>query len=214
MKRSNFALGAMAVVVLTSLGLAACGGGGDDSSTSVSSADQDGITKAIQALAVANDPSACTQYATQKFIDQTNGPASGQAAVKACEKDASSGQGAIADSVEVTDVQVDGTTATASAKATGSVFNGQTIKVSLVKDGGTWKLDVFNGFADFDKEALITAFKGQLQSEGASAQALDCVSQGLEKQDDAALEKSFTDSSDNTLDQQVFAPCQKYFQQG
>jgi hypothetical protein len=214
MKRSNFALGALAVVVLTSLGLAACGGGGDDSSTSVSGADQAGITKAIQALAVANDPTACTQFATQKFIDQTNGPQSGQAAVRACEKDASSGQGAVADSVEVTDVQVDGTTATANAKATGSVFNGQTIKVTLVKDGGTWKLDVFNGFADFDKEALITAFKGQLQKEGANAQALDCVSQGLEKQDDAALEKSFTDSSDQTLDQEVFAPCSKYFNQG
>ena len=212
MKRSSFALGVIAVVV-TSLGLAACGGG-DDSSTSVSSADQDGITKATQALATGSDPSACTQYATQKFVDQTNGPASGQAAVQSCEKDFRSGQGAIADSIVVSDVQVDGSTATANAKATGSVFNGQTIKLTLVKEGGTWKVDVFNGFADFDKAALITSFQGQIQNEGASSAAVNCVSQNLQKQSDEALEKSFTDSSDTTLDQQVFGPCSKYFKQG
>jgi hypothetical protein len=214
MKRSSYALGAMAAVVLTSLGLAACGGGDDNDSTSVSSADQGQITEAIQALATGSDPSACTQFATQKFVDQTNGPPSGQAAVQACEKDYRSGQGAVADSVEVTNVQVDGSAATASAKATGNIFDGQTIELSLVQEDGTWKLDVFKGFSDFDKTALINAFKGQLQNEGASSAAVNCVTQNLEKQSDQTLEKSFTESSDNTLDQQVFTPCSKYFKQG
>ena len=41
------------------------------------------------------------------------------------------------DSVTVSDVNVDGDSATATAKVTGNVFDGQTIKVSLVKDGGS-----------------------------------------------------------------------------
>ena len=212
MKRSSYALGVIAVG-LTSLGLAACGGG-DDSDSTTGSADEAAITKAIQALATGTDPTACTQYATQKFVDQTNGPSTGQAAVTACEKDFRSGQGAVADSVEVTDVQVDGSTATASAKATGNIFDGQTIELALVKEGGAWKLDLFKGFSDFDKTALINSFKGQLQSELGSSAALNCVTQNLDKQSDQALENSFTDSNDNTLDQQVFKPCAKYFKQG
>jgi hypothetical protein len=204
----------MAVAVLASLALAACGGGDDNDSTTVSSADQAQITQAVQALATGNDPSACTKYATQKFVDQTNGPSSGQAAVQACEKDFRTGQGAIADSVEVTDVQVDGSTATASAKATGNVFDGQTIELSLIKENGTWKLDVFKGFSGFDKTALVNAFKGQIQSEGGSSAAVNCVAQNMEKQSDQAIEASFTDPNDKTIDQQVFAPCSKYFKQG
>lgn len=213
MKRSSLAFGVMTVAVIASFGLTACGGS-DDSSTSVSSADQAGITRAIQALATGSDPSACTQYATQKFVDQTNGPGSGQAALQACEKDFRTGQGAIADSIAVSDVQVDGSTATATAKATGSIFDGQTIKVTFVKEGDAWKADVFNGFEGFDKTALVNAFTGQIQNEGGSPAAVNCVNENLQKQSDETLEKSFTDSSDNTVEQQVFAPCAKYFKQG
>ena len=111
------------------------------------------------------------------------------------------------DSVTVSDINVDGDSATATAKVTGNVFDGQTIKVSLVKDGGQWKLDEFNGFEDFNRDALVNGFKAEFAKSGLSGAAVDCVTANLQKQSDQALEASFTDPSNNTLDQQVFGPC-------
>ncbi len=111
------------------------------------------------------------------------------------------------DSVTVSGVNVDGDSATGTAKVTGNVFDGQTIKVSLVKDGGQWKLDEFNGFEDFNRDALVNGFKAEFAKSGLNGAAVACVTANLQKQSDEALEASFTDSTNNALDQQVFGPC-------
>jgi hypothetical protein len=212
MAYTRLAVATAIAAVLAAIGLAACGGSSDNSG---SSADQAPITKAIQTVAVGSDVSACTTYATQKFVNQTNGDnGPGQPALQECEKDAQQGQGGVGDSVDVSDINVDGDSATATAKVTGNIFDGQTIKVSLVKVGGQWKLDVFNGFEDFNRDAMVNAFKGELTKQGANSAAADCVTSNLQKQSDQALEASFTQPNSNTLDQQVFGPCAHLFKGG
>ena len=205
MKRSSLALAAMALAVIASLALAACGGGDD----SGSSDDQDQITQAIDAAATSGDPAACTKYQTLQFTEQTTGE-QGQAAVQACQKDATN---TAADSIDVTDIEVDGDNATAKGKATGSIFDGQTLDVALVKEDGQWKLDDFKGFVNLDKDSMIAAFTAQLQSEGDPPQAIDCLKQQFQAASEDVIEGTFVDS-DTQAEQQLFGPCAKYFKQG
>jgi hypothetical protein len=195
---------AVAAAALSAVTIAACGSSNDNS------ADEDQITTAINAAATSGDPAACTKYQTVKFDSQTN-DGSGQAAVRSCEQDAQNG---VADKVEVTDVSVDGDTATAKAAVTGSVFDGQTLDIALVKEGGQWKLDEFKGFESFDKAAFIDAFPQQLQNEpGTTPQAVACIKTQLQQASDQQIEQAFLSSSDQAGDQ-IFGPCGKYFKGG
>ena len=182
--------------------LAACGGDNNGSS-----ADEDQITAAITRAATSGDPAACTEAQTVKFDEQTNEPAKGQAAVRQCEKTA---KDTAAEKVEITDIQVDGDTATAKAKATGSIFDGQTLDIALVKENGQWKLDEFKGFEDFNRDAMINAFKTQLSSQGGSPQAVNCVIQQFQAASDQDIEAMFT-GSDPQAENRFFEPCARYF---
>ena len=195
----------LAAALLATFALAACGGDDNDDN---GGADEGQITKAIEAAAVSGDPSACTQYETQNFVEQTN-DGTGAAAVKSCEKDADS---SVADSVDVSEIEVDGSSATAKAAVTGSIFDGQTLDLALVKDGDQWKLDKFNGFEDFDKDKIVDGFTEQLKQDGSiPPAAVDCITQQFQNADDETIEGFFTsDSSNGGLDQ-LFKPCEDQF---
>jgi hypothetical protein len=205
MKRTTLATAALAVLVVASLSLAACGGSDD----SGSSDDQAQIKQAIDAAATSGDPAACTKYQTLKFTEQTSG-GQGQAAVRSCEKDA---QNTAADSIDVSDIEVDGDSATATGHATGSIFDGQTIEVALVKENGQWKLDEFKGFQDFNKDAMIAAFTKQLGAEGNPPQAIDCLKQQFQAASDEQIENTFIGNNPQA-ENQLFGPCAKFFKQG
>jgi len=154
-----------AVLIAALFPLAGCGGGGNS--------DEDQITDAITTSATTNTDSNCTELQTQRFLEQIEF-ATGAEAVKECK---SSGPDSNADSVEVSNIEVDGDTATADAAITGAAFNGQTLTISLVKEGDQWKLDHIDAFVDFDQQALAQAFAENVQQgsdPGTPAQA-KCV---------------------------------------
>ena len=201
----RFRFAVLVVLAALPLTLAACGGGDDTtgSSASLSSADQDQITKAVQFAAVSGDPKACTEAQTQAFTEQTTG-ATGAAAVKQCEKDANDTP---ANSVDVTNIEGSGDSATADATFKGRVFDGQTIAVELVKDGNQWKLDKAVGFKNFDRGAFIAGFKQELANQsGVPAGAADCVATNLDKLSDQQIEDVFLNSN-TQLQNQLFGSC-------
>jgi Domain of unknown function (DUF4878) len=204
MGKGRLGVAVAAAALFAALAISACGSSNDNS------ADEDQITTAITQAATSGDPSACTKYQTVKFDEQTSS-GQGQAAVRSCEKDAAQ---TAADNVDVTDVNVDGDTATATVKATGSIFDGQTLNIALVKEGDQWKLDQFKGFEDFNRDAIIAAFQKQLAQEaGSTPQAVQCVVQQFQNASDAQIESMFT-SSNPQAENQLFAPCGKYFKNG
>jgi hypothetical protein len=206
MGNARLRLGAAAAASLAAFALGACGG--DDNGGS--SEDEDQITAAIERAATSADPRACTEVQTLRFTEQTSGEGeTGQAAIQQCEQNAENTAG---DSVEVSDIEIDGDQATAKAAVTGSAFDGQTLDLGLVKEGGQWKLDEFRGLAELNREALIASFKEQLSSEeDLPAQAADCLAQQLQKASDQQLE-SFVTSSDDQAAEQIFGPCERFFQ--
>ncbi len=137
------------------LTLTACGGGG--------SSDEDKITETIEKAATTSDPSNCTELETQRFAEQ-NSAEKGKAAIEACEKEAEEGEEQ-AESVEVSNISVNGSKATAQAAFEGGSLGSQAIEVALVEEGGTWKLDYVEGFANYDGKALGEEFERHFEEE-------------------------------------------------
>jgi hypothetical protein len=183
-----------AITIVASVALAACGSSGN-------SDDEDQITDAITRAATSGDPAACTEDQTQRFTEQTSGGGSGDA-VKSCEKDAAD---SASSSVEVSNIKVDGDTATAEAKLTGGFVDGQTVDVNLVKDGDQWKLDQLTGFANFDREAFLKSVLAEVTKDpSATAQALACLKVQFDKASDESLEQILLSPNGGG---DIFGPC-------
>lgn len=136
------------------LGLVACGGGGES--------DEDKIVEVIETSATSTDPADCKELATQAFLEQTEF-SQGAEAVESCEEGAEDTSDD-PESVEVSEVVVEDSAATANAAFTGGSFDGQTLTVALVDEDGDWKLDEVTGFAEFDQEKLASTLEEGLQS--------------------------------------------------
>lgn len=137
------------------LGLVACGGGSDES-------DEDKVVETIETSVVSTDPADCTELATQAFLEQTEFE-QGAAAVESCEESAAETEND-PDSVEVSEVEVDGASATANVSFEGGPYDGQILSVALVEGDGTWKMDEITGFVEFHQEHLAQSFEEGLTS--------------------------------------------------
>jgi hypothetical protein len=100
-----------------------------------SPSDEQQIRSTVGKLLTSTDPDeVCAALVTKHYVDSSFGGRQG------CER--GSVPGSAADSVSVSDVQVEsGGSATAKAVPEGGPSNGETLTVALVNEGGTWKVD-------------------------------------------------------------------------
>jgi len=176
--------------------LAACGG--DDNNE-----DEDQITEAIEASATSGEPSTCTEVQTQRFNETTEGE-TGRAALESCRESAGEDP---ADSVEVSNIEVEGDTATAEARVTGSFIDGSTVEIGLVREGEQWKLDELTGFVEFDREGFETAFEEEVRSdEEIPPEAADCIIERFQDFSDEEAQE-FLLRPDESGGEEVFTPC-------
>lgn len=177
MLRHKFLLPAF--ILALALGLAACGS---------SESDEDKVVDVIETSATSDDPASCTELITQTFLDQVE-DGEGKAALKECEEDAEE-TADNPDSVEVTEVEVDGTNATANAAFAGGAFDGQTLAIALVEEDGDWKMDEITGFAKFDQAKLVQVFQEQLEEEKSIEPEIGaCIIETLEELNQAEFEE-------------------------
>jgi hypothetical protein len=154
--------------------LAACGGDGDDGGSD----DEAQVTEAIETSVKSTDPADCTTLQTQKFTEQVQFQ-TGEAAVKSCEEEATDTSDD-PDSVEVSNVSIDGEAATADVAFTGSAFDGSTVSLALVKEGDQWKLDEITDIPTLDLEGFRAAFIEQLEADGETPQQVkDCITESF-----------------------------------
>lgn len=169
------------LLIVSALALVACGGGG-------SSAESE-IEEAIETSATSGDPANCTKFETANFVEQSTSE-SGKEAIKTCEEEAKKDPESKAESVEVSEVEVDGSKATANAALSGGAFDGQTLTVALVEEEGGWKLDELTGFAKFDQGAIAHVFETQLEKSGElNAEQTSCIVEGIEELPQAEVEE-------------------------
>lgn len=172
------------------LGLAACGGG---------ESDEDKIVEVIETSATSTDPADCEALATQAFLEQTQF-SQGEEAVESCEESAKETKDN-PDSVEVSAVEIDGSSATAEAAFAGGNFDGQTFTAALVEEDGDWKLDEITGFAEFDQEQLADSLEEALLSEGDSVEKElgECFGETIREVPQAQAEALILDGSGEAI---------------
>jgi hypothetical protein len=82
--------------------------------------------------------------------------------------------------VSVSNIEVEGGTATAEAEIEGSALNGQKVELELVEEGGKWKLNQFLGFASYDGEALAEGLEKGLEKQGELPPSeVKCFAEGI-----------------------------------
>jgi hypothetical protein len=180
----------LSALVVCALALVACGSSG--------SSDEDKIEAAIEASATASDPANCTKLETLSFSEQNSGE-SGKAAISTCEKEAKDPEGK-ADSVAVSEVEVDGSKATANAAITGGTLEGQTVSIALVEEDGQWKLDEITGFEKLDQAQLASVFAKELEKNEEVTPAITaCMVEGIESASQAEAEDFVLDPADQGI---------------
>ena len=185
------------------LTIAACGGDDDDDG---GGGDEDQIVDVIETSPTSTDPEDCAKYQTENFASQLELTFGEETGLESCADNASETAGD-PDSVDVTDVAVDGETATASATFNGGGFDGSTFSVSLVKEGDQWKLDSLDDITGFNLEAFQSALDESLAADpDVSPEAAQCVSDQVA----TLTEDDVYDVLVNNNDQlfvDVLAPC-------
>jgi len=174
------------LLIASVFALVACG--------SSSPSDESQIEEAIETSAASSDPADCKKLSTQNFMEQTD-KSSGSEAVKSCEEEAKKEEGV--EKAVVSNVEVEGSKATAEAALSGGVFDGQEVEIALVKEGEQWKLDEIARFTSFDS-AKVTAFFAKEfakpSSEISKSQA-SCVVKSLEGAPKAEFEEALLSPS-------------------
>lgn len=171
------------VFVVLALALAACGGGDDG--------EEDQVIETIETSALSTDPADCTELNTLRFLEQTQFRR-GKAALRNCVYHANNPDANPNDveSVEVSNVEIEGSEATADVAMNGGGFDGQTLTVAVVEEDDNWKMDEITGFAEFDQESLVESFERQFSTEGVEQEVLSCVGEELNKLPRQEFEKA------------------------
>jgi hypothetical protein len=132
--------------------------------------------------------------------------AKGQDAVKACEQDAPDTSDD-PDSVDVTEIQVSGSNATTNVTFHGGGFDGSTLSMALIKNGGQWQLDRITAVPTFDLPAFEKAFTERLSTqENVPAANVDCISKSLESAGPESVKAALI-SGDSSQLLNLIGPC-------
>ena len=179
-----------ALVLASALVLIACGGD--------SKSDKE-IVAAINYALVSTDPDACTEAMTQAFSEQVFRQESA-GAVESCEQNARAEESPN-DPVRVSNVEVDGSKATADVALTrDGEAAAQVLAVALVKEGGDWKLDEITGFAEFDKRKWVEEQREGFEGSWSltEPQEVDCIVEAYREMSRPELEEMMLGGSAET----------------
>lgn len=179
----------LALVVVCGFAVAGCGG--------AERKEEAAIEELIAAATKSRNPANCTEYLTQHYLEQV-AKVRGAAAVSACEEEAVDPQSELPREVTVSRVDVDGRSAIATVSFKGSVYDGQTVRLALVRRDDGWKFYELLGFVELDAEKLVTGMGRELMLEMESPQEVEagaCIVGLLEEMSPRALEELVLEST-------------------
>lgn len=136
---------ALIFVAFSAISLAACGGG---------EAQEPKIEAAIREELKAQAPAICPAMETATMQKQVHEHLIG--ALRNCE--AGDTGKSLVKSIKVSNVKVDGESATADVTVEGGNLAGQTVMMALNKNSGEWEIHRVPAFHHYDRRALLHAF--------------------------------------------------------
>ena len=180
--------------------LAACdapiiGDDGDDDSSAdetmaeETASDEDAVTEVATDLFVSTDPEVCTEKVTPELVDHLT-VGEGEEAIERCEENQANSP---AESVEVTDITVDGDTAEAAVTPTGGSIGGIELRLGFVNDGG-WKADEVISAEILDIDEFLAGQEADLaDSETVPPSVERCILQSIGELDESVIERSIVE---------------------
>jgi hypothetical protein len=191
------------VLLISALALSACGGGG--SSSSSGGGDDAAIEGAIETAATSSDPSKCSEVQTQSFNETETGT-TGAKSLEACEEAAEEEETELAESVTVSNIEVEGEEAAAAAAFEGGALGGQVVATGLQEEDGDWKVDAFFAFIKYDPASLAASLESTLAGgEGISPELAACVAEGVEELSEEEVEMIFFEKEEEGFEEIVAA---------
>jgi hypothetical protein len=176
----------LAVLLALASCLCACGD---------SASDEETIASTIETALTRTNPGDCTKLMTQAFVEQMTAD-EGAEAVEECERNAGAEESANPP-VAVSDIEVDGSNATANVAYMGGTFAGQTLTVALVEEDGGWKLDENIRFAKLDPRKVVN----ELAEGWGSPAEDDCIRKALGAWSRPELEEFLVDGFERPFDE-------------
>jgi hypothetical protein len=181
------------LLLVFAVALSACGG------SSGGSGDEAQIEEAIETSATSTKPSACKEFSTQEFMEQSTNT-EGAAAVKQCEENAKDEEEA--ETAEVSEVEVEGSEATADVKLSGGTLDGQGLEIALLKEGSDWKLNELVGFTELDASALAESIgEGLTEQGGEVAELAPCIEEKFEVAEQSEIEEIVISGSTRPIEE-------------
>jgi hypothetical protein len=129
------------------------------------------IDDAIDAAFTSADPSYCDSDVTSTYLEQQT-DAVPPFADDICERDADYER---ADAVDVDDMRINGSRATASVTVDGGSFDRFGLGVEIVKDDGDWKVNRIVGFERFDRASFDASYRRKFAEFGSPPSAAGCA---------------------------------------
>lgn len=190
------------VLLASALALSACGGG---SSTASGGGDDAAIEGAIETAATSSDPSKCSEVQTQSYNETETGT-TGAKSLEACEEAAEEEETELAESVTVSNIEVEGEEAAAAAAFEGGALGGQVVATGLQEEDGDWKVDSFFAFIKYDPASLAASLESTLAEEGGiSPELAACVAEGVEELTEEEVEMIFFEKEEEGFEEIVAA---------
>lgn len=125
--------------------------------------DEEQIEETIETQVLSSDPATCGVVQNQRYLEENTGK-SGLAALEAC-RAAKVATGSLADRVEIQNIKIKGSTATATVFPRRDGAELEPLILSLAKEGGRWKLDRLERLARIDRgefvDSLLDGLAGQ-----------------------------------------------------
>jgi hypothetical protein len=185
-----------ALCVLVALTVAACG-----------RSDAAKIADAIEDAGASRDPDDCTKLRMETYNEQVE-LERGEAATESCEEAVRAGSAA-ADSVLVSRIEIndDLETAEADAEIDGGLFDGQTIRIDVVKEDGRWRLEDVESFEIFRREVFLEALEtvSRAPPDSLTAEQAQCFVSELDRLSDRQLQDAFIENDLETFDRALQA---------
>lgn len=171
------------VLLIPVLVLAGCGDGGNG--------EEDRVVETIETASLSTDPADCTKLFTVQYLEQVHfRKGQPKIALKNCVYYANRPKLDTNDveSVEVSNVEVEGSEATADVAFTGGTFDGQTLSVAVIEEDGNWKMDELTGFVEFDQDKLAKFLEAQFATE-LEPTVLSCLGKEFREMPQAEFEE-------------------------
>jgi len=159
------ALAALVLLVLA-LGISACGGGDGES-------DEEKIEKTIEVAWTEPGPEACGESRTIAYMEDLS-DAKGEEAEADCEESVADREN-MPTAVAVSKIEVGDEGATAEVAMTGGEQDGLVVKMALVEEDGTWKIDEVVELVSLDRESFTGKIEDEFRKEGLEAPEIRCL---------------------------------------